>query len=195
MMIHARQYNESRKDLWIVFNMRRCLIPLPLTVALLLLACAANAETPEVTALKLNNAGVQALNKKHYQEAIDNLSGALKLYPSYQLARQNLSIAYNDYGKSLKNKNNLEALKQLHQAEYWNVEMDPVGADNINKMIRILGKNPDNFADRVELGDYAQAHNDLAGADVEYRAALRLKNDPPTRQKLRDVRSKLKPLE
>jgi len=50
-------------------------------------------------------------------------------------------------------------------------------------VIRELGKNPENFEDRVKLGDEARNCSDLRGALVEYRAALKLKDDNETYEK------------
>ena len=57
----------------------------------------------------------------------------------------------------------------------------------MNGVIFLLGKNPKNVTHRITLGDQAKAHDDLAGAVVEYRAALRLKNDRETHKKLGDL--------
>ena len=46
--------------------------------------------------IELNNAGVRALNQQNFTEAIRQFEAALKLDSSYELARKNLAIAYNN---------------------------------------------------------------------------------------------------
>jgi hypothetical protein len=47
-----------------------------------------------------------------------------------------------------------------------------------------LGKDPESYTTRVELGNEAESKNDLVGAVVEYREAIRLKGDPELKKKL-----------
>ncbi len=69
--------------------------------------------------IELNNDGVRALNSGNVQLAIQKFEQALKLDPTYQLARDNLAIAHNNAGLQLKN-NPKEAIKEFHQAIYLN---------------------------------------------------------------------------
>ncbi|MFX9696103.1 tetratricopeptide repeat protein, partial [Acinetobacter baumannii] len=70
-------------------------------------------EPPAV--INLNNAAVKALNANNFPEAIKNFEAALKLDPSYKLARQNLAIAHNNYGLQQRNNPKL-ALSEFHKA-------------------------------------------------------------------------------
>ena len=50
-----------------------------------------------------------------------------------------------------------------------------------------MGKNPDSFKDRVELGDEAKRCGDTEGTVVEYQAALHLQKDSGVQKKLDDI--------
>ena len=101
--------------------------------------------------ISLNNDGVKALNSSNFQLAITKFEAALKIDPSYTLARQNLAIAHNNYGLQLRNQPK-EALKQFHMALYLD-RSNATTWQNVNGIIGMLGKNPKDFKDRVALGD------------------------------------------
>jgi tetratricopeptide (TPR) repeat protein len=133
----------------------------------------------------LNNDGVKALNAGDYTAAIQKFETAIKIDPSYALARENLGITYNNYGLSLQN-SPTQAIVQFHKAMF----LDPNNATtsaNLDGIVGMLHKNPNSYKDRVDLGDQARLAGDFIGAIVEYRAAVKLKNDPDTHIKLGDV--------
>jgi tetratricopeptide (TPR) repeat protein len=125
--------------------------------------CAADA----TTVISLNDAGVEALKVNNYPLAFEKFREALKLDPDYQLARNNLAIAYNNYGLKLHD-NPKEALKQFHEALYLN-HTNPMVA-NIDGIIKVMGKNPHSFEDRVILGDESKQSADYVGADVDNKS-------------------------
>ena len=133
----------------------------------------------------LNNDGVKALNASQYQLAIQKFEAALKLDPTYKLARDNLAIAHNNFGLQQRS-NPAEALKQFHQALYLNMS-NATTLQNVEGIIRMMGKDPRSYADRVALGDQARLAADFVGAIIEYGAALKLKDDPKLHIKLGDV--------
>ncbi len=135
--------------------------------------------------IELNNEGVKALNSNNFTLAIEKFQEALKKDANYQLAKDNLAIAFNNYGSALQN-NPKEAIKQFHQALYLN-QNNPTTIANLEGIIGLLGKNPGSFKDRVELGDQARMTGDMIGAVVEYAEAVKLKDDPKVRVKLGDV--------
>ncbi len=137
------------------------------------------------TVISLNNDGVKALNAGNYAAAIKSFEAALKADPNYKLARDNLAIAHNNYGLQLRN-NPPEALKQFHQALYLN-QTNATTMQNVDGIIRMMGKNPQSFADRVALGDQARLGADFVGAIIEYSAALKIKDDAKIHIKLGDV--------
>jgi tetratricopeptide (TPR) repeat protein len=148
--------------------------------------CLANTQSELIN---LNNDGVKALNEKKWQLGIDKFTEALSLDPTYELARDNLIIAHNNWGDELRKELKLgEALKQFHLAIYkrghWSIGSPE---EHIAEVIRAMGKNPNSFADRVALGSHAKSEGDLIGAAVEYDAAVQLQNDPEIHKKLADV--------
>src|SRR6185437_3930872 len=144
------------------------------------MACADSSQV-----IGLNNDGVKALNSSNYQLAIQKFEAALKLDPNYKLARDNLAIAHNNYGLQLRN-TPAEALKQFHQALYLNMS-NATTMQNVDGIIKMMGKDPHSFADRVALGDQARLAADFVGAIIEYSAALKLKDDAKIHVKLGDV--------
>lgn len=136
--------------------------------------------------INLNNEGVNALNKSNFALAIQKLEEAVKRDPTYEMARNNLSIAYNNYGLAQQG-NPAQAIKMFHKA----LILDPKNVTtqhNLEGIIKMMSRDPNNFKDRVDLGDAARkAGDDFAGAIVEYKAALALKDDAPTHEKLGDV--------
>jgi tetratricopeptide (TPR) repeat protein len=141
-------------------------------------------DTREVL-IQLNNEAIKSLNAGRFKEAIEKLEKALQLDPSYTLARDNLAVAYNNYGLQLQN-NPKEAIKIFHKS----LVLSPNNAtaqSNLDAIIDLLGKNPKSFADRVELGKQARLANDFDGAIVEYTYALKLKDDPTLHVSLGDV--------
>ncbi len=143
------------------------------------------ADFPPEYAVVLNNEGIAALNKGDWSLAIDKLTAAVVVNPKYLLARENLAVVHNNYGLYLRNRNKREAFKQFHEAVY--LMQGPVNLANLRGMTRVIGKNPDSSIDHVQLGDKARAEGDLVSGVVEYRAALKLKDDPQVRKKLEEV--------
>jgi tetratricopeptide (TPR) repeat protein len=167
-----------------------------------------SAETPQ-RAVILNNEGVAILGslrmraeKEHetkhtgalgfsqWKQALDKFRAALKIDPKFKEAEDNLGIAYNNYGLYETWESDEAGLRQFHRALYY-AGKNETTVQNMHCVIRHMGKDPNKFVDRVELGDKAVAINDLPGAVVEYRAALILKNDGPTHQKLAQVYKRL----
>lgn len=134
----------------------------------------------------MNNEGVKALNAGNFALAIQKFEAALQMDKTYQLARENLAIAHNNYGLQLAKSNPQEALKQFHQAYYLN-KTNATTAQNVEGIIRMLGKDPRDFKTRVAMADQARMSGDFVGAIVEYAEALKIKDDPKIHIKLGDV--------
>ncbi|MDZ4833054.1 MAG: tetratricopeptide repeat protein [Candidatus Melainabacteria bacterium] len=149
-------------------------------------ALPADAQQTDSTVIELNNEGVRALGTSNFKLAIDKFEAALKRDPSYQRARSNLAIAYNNYGLFVNKQSPAEALKYFHKALALDAS-NPTTKANVDGIIRIMGRDPLNFQDRVELGDMARKQGDFDGAIVEYQAAAGIKNDAGVREKLGDV--------
>ncbi len=136
--------------------------------------------------IELNNEGVRALSSSNFKLAIEKFQAALKLDPTYQLASSNLAIAYNNYGLQINKQSPAQALVMFHKA----LALDPTNATtkgNVEGLIRIMGRDPRDFQDRLELGDIARKGGDFDGATVEYQAAIGIKDDALVREKLGDV--------
>lgn len=136
--------------------------------------------------ISMNNEGVKALNAGNFALAIQKFEAALQMDKSYQLARENLAIAHNNYGLQLAKSNPQEALKQFHQAYYLN-KTNATTAQNVEGIIRMLGKDPRDFKTRITMADQARMSGDFIGAIVEYAEALKIKDDPKIHVKLGDV--------
>jgi Flp pilus assembly secretin CpaC len=137
----------------------------------------------------LSNEAVKAIADCKYELAITKLVRALYVDFSNQTASENLAVAYNNYGQSLRNTPG-KAIEQFHQAIYVNPN-DPTALENLEEIIRIMGKDPRNFQDRIALGDEASLSGDLTGAVIEYEFALQIKEDIRQRAKLGEVYKKL----
>ena len=133
----------------------------------------------------LNNSGVMALKANNYPLAFENFKAALKIDPKYQLARDNLPIAHNMYGLQLLGKPK-EALKEFHEALYL-FPTNPVTLKNMEMAIKLMGKDPHLFEDRVVLGDEAKSAADYIGAVIEYSEALKISENPEVRTKLEEA--------
>lgn len=141
-----------------------------------------SAEKKAQALYKLTNLGVVAMTGGDNKLAIEKLEEALKIDKNHRAAKQNLAIAYNNYGLSLR-KQPEAALKIYHRA----IALDPDNsqtASNLEAIITMLGKDPGSFKDRLALGDQALKAGDKEGARVEYLASLKLRDDPALRARL-----------
>jgi tetratricopeptide (TPR) repeat protein len=134
---------------------------------------------------ELNDEGCRALKAGNFDKAIQKFKTALAADPGYQIARDNLAIAYNNYGFSLQ-KTPREALKKFHVAKFL-APNNKVTDENIAGIIRLLGRNPASAADRAALGDEARLSGDFEGAIVEYDQSVKLSDSAKIRVKLGDV--------
>jgi tetratricopeptide (TPR) repeat protein len=156
-------------------------------VALSIPFVTAPAFADQAQVMELNNIGVKATFNHDYPLAIQKLEEAVKLDPTYRLARENLGIAYNNYGLQLSAlKKQHEALKQFHQALYLDPD-NKTTKSNVDCMVLKLGKDPDAFEDRQAIGLQAKEEGDLIGAIIEYSAALAIKNDAGLHQQLGEL--------
>lgn len=132
------------------------------------------------------NAGIQLLSASDFQNSIDNLEKAVRLDPAYSPARQNLTIAYNNYGLKKAGQSPKASMPLFRKA----LLIDPdnmISRQNLAGVWRMAGKNPSIFSERVTTGDALLKEGDCIGAYVEYSEALNLKADPAVKAKLLSV--------
>jgi tetratricopeptide (TPR) repeat protein len=134
----------------------------------------------DIQVIELNQRGVELINNGSHLAAIQALERALKIDPMYEFTAQNLAIAYNDYGLSLQN-NKPEALNAFHRAVYYFPD-NTASAQNLDAILRSMGKDPDSFSDRVALAEDCRRNGDLEGAIVEFLMALKIKEDLKIRE-------------
>lgn len=135
----------------------------------------------------LNNDGVRALDQGNFQLAVTTLEKAVIADPSYAKARENLAIAYNNYGLSLV-AHPKDAVKQFHRSLAIDGN-NKTTKDNLGATINALGFSPRVFGDRVKLAKQAEEEKDYAGAIIEYEAALAIQEDNAVRKTLEALKS------
>lgn len=135
--------------------------------------------------ISFNNDGVRALSASNFPLAIEKFEAALRLDPTYKLARENLAIAYNNYGLTLR-QDPPAALKQFHKSFLLNPS-NPITQQNLDGIIRYMNLDPKKFEDRRKLAEDARKAGDFTSAIVEYLEALKLREDANSRMVLGDV--------
>ncbi|MBX9668643.1 MAG: hypothetical protein K2X93_13540 [Candidatus Obscuribacterales bacterium] len=138
--------------------------------------------TTERQVIDLNNRGVRALNTARYNLAIDYFIQASRVDPDYNLAKSNLAIALNNKALNLSTTPK-EAIRYCEQALFLDPQNKTTDA-NLCGLIRLMGFDPKNFDNRVVLAENALERKELAGALIEYTAALAIKDDDGIREKL-----------
>lgn len=138
----------------------------------------------------LNNEGIRALNSGNYELAIEKLEAALNLDPSYQLAKDNLAITYNNYGL-MKQTDPDQALRLFHKSLKFGPS-NPTTKANIEAIMGLMKMDPNSFSDRVKIGDQARKDDNLEAAQFEYEAALNIKTDDTIKTQLELVKTELR---
>lgn len=149
------------------------LIVLLLFAVINLLAASQSSLAAVQECIEANNAAVRLLSAGQIEESLVHFERALKLDPTYKLARDNYAIALNNLGLKLTASNKSAALKYFRQAYYVDSSNNTT-LQNIESCIRLLSKDPASWSDRVALADAAFAGADYIGAIVELKAAIQL---------------------
>lgn len=148
-------------------------------------APAVQALDPERTrVISYNNDGVRLLSKNDFEGATEKFIEALKIDPEYSLARDNLSIAYNN--RAIKSHNEREALKYFHLA-IWLSKNNRTTESNLAAVRGKLYKDTKSFGGIVNIARDCLKHGDTAGAILEYKRALELKKDDAVAAELSKV--------
>ncbi len=127
-------------------------------------------------AATLNNNGVNLLKKNDYLGAAKEFKEALKARPGYALARENLSITYNNLGLATQ-ETPAQAIKHMHLAALL-CPGDATVQSNLDFLMEALDKDPKSFSDVVEEAETCLKQGDRIGAVVEYKRALNINHDP-----------------
>jgi TonB family protein len=132
----------------------------------------------------LNNEGVDLLKQKQFEPAIDHFRQAIAMDPNSEIAKQNLAVAYNNWGLTL---SPIAAKHAFRRALF--IEPDSrCATDNLaiclaNQQIPAL-----TFDDHLRLADHCLQERHFVDAFVEYQQALKLKPDAQLSSKLDALR-------
>jgi len=127
--------------------------------------------------------GINPADKR--QVAIWEFSKALKLDQITYPNRTKLAKQHIDCGWKISAYPN-EALREFHRA----LILDPsqrVSTTSMENAIRLMGKEPGRFEDRVYLAEQSLQDADWVGAAIEFLDALSIREDGATRVKLGDL--------
>lgn len=135
---------------------------------------------------QVNNEAAEAIKKGKFEQAVKLLQPITEKHPDYEFARKNLTIAYNNYGLKLARHNTKDSAEKFRSALYFSPG-EATARRNLNAVIKELGKDPNSYEDRVELGNEQLRAGAPRMAFVEFTEALRLRNTPSVRRKLAEV--------
>jgi len=144
--------------------------------------------SPKTQADLFLKAGTKACFAGQYVESIAKLEMCLKIDPTVELARSNLSVAANNL--AVQEQDETARMKLLHKALFWNPKMD-AARKNLETLLDNLNISPGNAAERVKLADRLEKEDDLLGACAELSESLRLKQDPAVSQRESEMRAKV----
>lgn len=135
----------------------------------------------------LSNLGSKQAMAGNFSKAYETLTEAIKIDRSQKIVRHNLAAVTNNL--AIKQDDPKEAVKLLHESLYWEDK------DNTQRNLAIYLKqikvNPESFEDRVKLSKSCLQSEDLYGAVVEMREALKLKDDADLAKDLKKIENKL----
>jgi len=143
-----------------------------------------NVATSQGQLARLNNAAVKQIVEGQFEQAIKTLNELTSIAPNYANARENLTIAHNNWGLELAKRTPAEAAKQFRQALYLDLNQG-ASRRNLDAVIKELGKNPRDAETRLTLAQESLAAGDDIGAFVEAYEALKLKNNASARAMLK----------
>lgn len=126
--------------------------------------------------IAINDDGVRALDKGEYTKAIHLFKSSLAIDNNFELARDNLSIAYNNFAIQSASKPDV-ALDSLHKALFLDPDNE-LTKKNLAGILKRIGKDANKYEDRIALGQDALKHRKTISALVEYRAAVKLHPSP-----------------
>lgn len=135
-------------------------------------------------AIILNNDGVKALDVGNFGLAIQRFEEALKVSPGYDIARANLTCVRSEFKKNLDNESMMAELR----TEIFFHFPDQANRGKLEMLIKLSGRDPKSFEDRITMAQECQNKANYIGAYVECLEALKLrKNDARTRKSLVEI--------
>lgn len=136
----------------------------------------------------VNDDGVRALDAGEYTKAIHLFKSALAIDNNFELARDNLSIAYNNVAIKSADKPGV-ALDSLHKALFLDPDNE-LTTKNLAGILKRMGKDANSYDDRLALALDAEKHGKAISALVEYRAAVKLQPNPTVLAKVSELEQK-----
>lgn len=134
----------------------------------------------------LTNQGVDELDKGDMEAAAAKFREALEADPGCEVARRNLSTAFNNQGTKVPIE---EAGGYWRKALFVSPE-NSTAHRNLASFLKATGKNPESFEERMSLADSFAKGGDYVSAVVEIREALVCKKDQSAQNKLKDYLKK-----
>lgn len=126
--------------------------------------------------IAINDEGVRALDKGEFTKAIHLFKSALAIDNNFELARDNLSIAYNNFAIQNAGKPDV-ALDSLHKALFLDPDNE-LTKKNLSGILKRMGRDATKYEDRAALAQDALKRGKTISALVEYRAAIKLNPNP-----------------
>ncbi|MCA9802570.1 MAG: tetratricopeptide repeat protein [Cyanobacteria bacterium HKST-UBA02] len=145
-----------------------------------------SADLDEKELANINNKAAEAIKAGKFEKAVKLLEPLAKKNPDYEMARQNLTIAFNNYGLELARTSAVDSMEKFRQALFYS-PTERTARRNLNAVIKELGKNPASYEDRLTMGTEEFKKSSYQTAFVEFSEALRLRNTPEVRRKLAEV--------
>lgn len=134
-----------------------------------------NKYSPSPVAIQWANRGVELANQGDYAAAVEALFEAWKLSPEKTNSfAQNLSSAYNNYGKQLADRGQFDdAMSKLRKAIFFQ-EDNKIPASNLDLILKRKNLNPNDFKTRLSEAQKLRANGSLDEAVAEYLKAISL---------------------
>ncbi len=160
-----------------ISKLRHIALPTACGLGLSLIVCC-NAWATAKQDVNANNRAVEKIAQCHYEEAVQILLPVLHRSPSYELARLNLAVAYDNLGLEQKDKPDL-LLRNLWRSLCVD-RYNKTTRQNLQTAIDLLNKDPKLAETHVALAHDCLDKNILFGAYIELVEAAAIKRDAAT---------------
>ncbi|HEY9776271.1 MAG TPA: tetratricopeptide repeat protein [Planktothrix sp.] len=146
-----------------------------------------NAGKAQQIAIDSNNQAVALGKQGRWEEAIAAHEKAIQYDPRNKQFRINLSAAYAAYGQERLAKNDLTSAVSQFRKSLAAASDNGLAGRCLVQCLKKMGYDPSNPDVRLQLGDQLAATGDMAGASVEYTAAMQLEPSARTYVKMGDM--------